>query len=303
MSIRKGKNIIASNYPNIPASVNFIGSVKPDGQTISITSDGTISAVIPDVDLKDYALKADIPTNVSALNNDIGYLTQHQDISIKADKSNTLNGYGIEDAYNKTEIDSKFEQFTPDLTSYYTKAEVDTQIAQSEAKSATTIKNENTDGSQQLKLWVGTQQQYISQGKPEQEDTIYHISGGPASIGGGSGVSSVIEVYGDSTSGYRLWSDGYCEQWGKATTTSTATTTVTLHKPFLNTEYIRYVHPLTTGTFTPSGSAGVYSSSDGVEVGFTAISTSSFSFCTYMSGSYTITSGATNRWVAFGYVS
>jgi hypothetical protein len=237
MSIRKGKNIIASNYPNIPASVNFIGSVKPDGQTINITADGTISAVIPDVDLKDYALKADIPTNVSDLNNDLGYLTQHQDISTKADKSNTLNGYGIEDAYNKTEIDSKFEEFTPDLTSYYTKTEVDTQIAQSEAKSATSIKNENTEGSQQLKLWVGTQQQYISQGKPEQEDTIYHISGGPASIGGGSGVSSVIEVYGNSTSGYRLWSDGYCEQWGVTTSSANTDVRVTLFKSYKDINY------------------------------------------------------------------
>ena len=249
MSIRKGKNIIASSYPNIPASVNFIGSVKPDGQTINITSDGTISAIIPDVDLKDYALKADIPTNVSAFNNDAGYLTQHQDISNKADKSNTLNGYGIEDAYNKTEIDSKFEEFTPDLTSYYTKTEVDTQIAQSEAKSATSIKNENTDGSQQLKLWVGTQQQYISQGKPEQEDTIYHISGGPASIGGGSGVSSVIEVYGNSQSGYRLWSDGYCEQWGVVTTSATSKVTVTLLKAYKDTNYTWAAHTANGGTF------------------------------------------------------
>ena len=256
MSIRKGKNIIASNYPNIPASVNFIGSVKPDGQTISITSDGTISAIIPHVDLKDYALKADIPTNVSALNNDVGYLTQHQDISTKADKSNTLNGYGIEDAYNKTEIDSKFEEFTPDLTSYYTKAEVDTQIAQSEAKSATTIKNENTDGSQQLKLWVGTQQQYISQGKPEQEDTIYHISGGPASIGGGSGVSSVIEVYGNSTSGYRLWSDGYCEQWGIVLLDQSKDNPVTLFKPYTDTNYSIEGHLVFAGDYFSS--SGIY---------------------------------------------
>ena len=36
-----------------------------------------------------------------------GYLTEHQDISGKADKATTLAGYGIEDAYTKTELDGK----------------------------------------------------------------------------------------------------------------------------------------------------------------------------------------------------
>jgi len=60
------------------------------------------------LDLK--ANKTDIPTvpaNVSAFTNDAGYLTEHQDISGKADKSTTLAGYGITDAYTKTELDSK----------------------------------------------------------------------------------------------------------------------------------------------------------------------------------------------------
>ena len=47
-----------------------------------------------------------IPTKVSQLENDNGYLTEHQDISGKADKATTLGGYGITDAYTKTEIDS-----------------------------------------------------------------------------------------------------------------------------------------------------------------------------------------------------
>lgn len=36
-----------------------------------------------------------------------GFLTEHQDISGKADKATTLEGYGIEDAYTKTEVDGK----------------------------------------------------------------------------------------------------------------------------------------------------------------------------------------------------
>jgi hypothetical protein len=53
-----------------------------------------------------YATEKDIPTNVSAFNNDAGYLTEHQDISGKADKATTLAGYGIENAYTKEEVDA-----------------------------------------------------------------------------------------------------------------------------------------------------------------------------------------------------
>ena len=47
-----------------------------------------------------------IPTKTSQLNNDSGFLTRHQDISGKADKATTLAGYGITDAYTKSEIDT-----------------------------------------------------------------------------------------------------------------------------------------------------------------------------------------------------
>jgi hypothetical protein len=71
-----------------------------------------------DLKLSDYALKSDlfsgsyndltdkpviptVPTNVSAFTNDVGYLTQHQDISGKADKNST---------YTKTEVDDSLEE-------------------------------------------------------------------------------------------------------------------------------------------------------------------------------------------------
>lgn len=49
----------------------------------------------------------EIPSKVSQLENDNGYLTEHQDISGKADKATTLEGYGITDSYTKTEIDAQ----------------------------------------------------------------------------------------------------------------------------------------------------------------------------------------------------
>lgn len=56
--------------------------------------------------LANKADKSELPTKVSDLENDAGYLTQHQDISGKADKATSLAGYGIEDAYTKTEINA-----------------------------------------------------------------------------------------------------------------------------------------------------------------------------------------------------
>lgn len=55
-----------------------------------------------------YAPKSSVPTKVSELANDAGYLTEHQDISGKADKGSTLAEYGIGDAYAKEEADEMF---------------------------------------------------------------------------------------------------------------------------------------------------------------------------------------------------
>ena len=50
-----------------------------------------------------------IPTKVSQLQNDSGYLTEHQSLDGYAEKATTLAGYGITDAYTKTESDGKYD--------------------------------------------------------------------------------------------------------------------------------------------------------------------------------------------------
>ena len=50
-----------------------------------------------------------IPTKVSQLQNDSGYLTKHQSLDGYAKKATTLDGYGITDAYTKTESDNKYD--------------------------------------------------------------------------------------------------------------------------------------------------------------------------------------------------
>ncbi|MBQ6207369.1 MAG: hypothetical protein IJK52_09840, partial [Oscillospiraceae bacterium] len=72
-----------------------------------------------EINLSDYALKSELPAKVSELENDSGYLSQHQDISGKVDKETgkglSTNDYtdaeksklsGIEAQANKTLIDN-----------------------------------------------------------------------------------------------------------------------------------------------------------------------------------------------------
>ena len=89
------------------------------------------------VDHSVFALKTDIPTRVSQLSNDAGYLTQQNLAAVnehianptihvtgankeywsgKADKSTTLGGYGISDAYTKAQVDDLLKNVTIDTS-------------------------------------------------------------------------------------------------------------------------------------------------------------------------------------------
>ena len=130
-------------------------------------------------DKGDYALKSDIkpiPSVLSAFNNDVGYLTTHQDLTPYAKKTDipSLEGYAtqqwvtdknyltqhqsLEDYYTKSEVDNKFNDFSgvtsTDLTKYYTKVESDGKYAtKEEIPSLEGYATEN---------WV-TQQGYLTQ--------------------------------------------------------------------------------------------------------------------------------------------
>lgn len=72
------------------AQANVIESVKVNGTVLTVTG---------------KAVDISVPTKVSELTNDVPYLVA-ADIADKADKATTLAGYGIEDAYTKTETDT-----------------------------------------------------------------------------------------------------------------------------------------------------------------------------------------------------
>ena len=77
-----------------------------DNNISKITLDGTTYQI------KDITARQglnNIPTKVSQLQNDSGYLTEHQSLDGYAEKATTLAGYGITDAYTKTESDGKYD--------------------------------------------------------------------------------------------------------------------------------------------------------------------------------------------------
>lgn len=124
-----------------------------DGEWLHV-KDGTIlweslsNTVVTNEDLaktlETYALKTDIPTKTSDLTNDSGFLTNipseyvtetelNNELQDKADKATTLSGYGISDAYTKTETDGK----------YATKTELATKADSSALPASTSLMNGN----------------------------------------------------------------------------------------------------------------------------------------------------------------
>ena len=77
----------------VGADVSTIKSISKNGTALSIDSSKNVNI--------------EVPTKISQLSNDSGYLTEHQNISGKADKATTLSGYGITDAYTQTQVDDK----------------------------------------------------------------------------------------------------------------------------------------------------------------------------------------------------
>lgn len=61
----------------------------------------------------------------------------------------------------------------------------------------------------------------------------------------------ITETYVNGTSGYRVWSDGYCEQWGRISVGPDSSVSVAFLRPFTNASY--YANWLSCDGFTLSG--------------------------------------------------
>lgn len=82
----KGNANTYNDLPNKDLTVGDVYNVLDTGANYGWTG-SSWDKLGENIDLSPYALKTELPTKVSELQNDAGYLTQHQDISEKADVS------------------------------------------------------------------------------------------------------------------------------------------------------------------------------------------------------------------------
>ena len=87
--------------------------------------------------------------------NSKGYLTEHQDISGKADKATTIAGYGITDAYTKEEVEARIAS-KQDLVDYVNHNSTDTGSAESHLSLIPNVLHQWTDAVSQLYLSLAT---------------------------------------------------------------------------------------------------------------------------------------------------
>lgn len=86
---------IDNKIPTIPTVNNGTLTIQKNGTTVKTFTANSSTNVTCNIT---------VPTKVSDLTNDSGFIA---DVSGKADKATTLSGYGITDAYTKTQVDKK----------------------------------------------------------------------------------------------------------------------------------------------------------------------------------------------------
>lgn len=92
------KTQIDNKISTIPTVNNATLTIQKNGTTVKTFTANSSTNVTCNIT---------VPTKVSDLTNDSGFIA---DVSGKADKATTLNGYNITDAYTKSEIDTKLDE-------------------------------------------------------------------------------------------------------------------------------------------------------------------------------------------------
>lgn len=258
------------------ATTQSAGIVKPDGSTITITQDGTISGTSPLPSQTGNSGKFLTTNGTSpswntfpAANKDLSNLssTGQAVIDDKVSKSgDTMSG-------NLTIY--KQDGTTPALIGKRSDAETGT--TPNEDKRLIQVTGLDKNG-----ITVGIMQTYI--GTAGQTTTNLAVKSGnnawgnvtlsqdlsgkntfsfpkcttsptTTSTASSSNVAVVVENYLNSNSWYRVWSDGFIEQGGRATLPGAASTnilTIALLKSFSTSTYSVYLTPQETGTANPA---------------------------------------------------
>ena len=113
------------DIPTVPTNVSaFTNDAQYTNKTYV---DNAVASVDVSAQLTEYAKKTELPTKVSQLQNDAGYLTEHQ----------SLAGYATEEY-----VDGKIAEIPgTDLSNYYTKTEIDNKGYQTASDVTTLINN------------------------------------------------------------------------------------------------------------------------------------------------------------------
>lgn len=146
--------------------------------------------------LNGYALKTEIPTKVSKLENDSGYLTQHQDLSAYALKTEiptvpSLDGYATTE-YVDNAIANVPSGGTVDLSNYYTKEETNALIPSTEGLATTQYVDNAVSNipTTDLSNYYTKSETYSK----TEVDTLVANSGGSSGGGGASGITYAYDT-------------------------------------------------------------------------------------------------------------
>ena len=235
------------------ADTSTFGIVKPDGTSITINS-GIISASGTG-QLANTASGTDSLTilGMPATNN----YTTNIGLSSSTGQSSIANGYGANSTTCSTAIGARSSASnfsvaigSADDTVYNTKANGDHAISigyNAKASSSYSIQIGKGTNSTSNTLSVGLDSSHnyqlldstgtIPGARLPVDNQSLQITNNKIEIKG----PYLVETYHSDTDWYRLWSDGWCEQGGRVTTSSTGFVQVTFGKAFANTTYTTLV--------------------------------------------------------------
>lgn len=181
-----------------------------------------LNAAIDSIDLSSYALKTEIPsldgyakttdiptvpTKVSELENDSGYLTEHQDLSAYALKTEIPSTDGLATTeYVDNAIANVPTGGTTDLSNYYTKEETNALIPSTEGLATETYVDNAISNipTTDLSNYYTKDETYSK----AEVDTLVANSGGSSSGGSSGGASGITYAYDTEIATGDTWIDG-----------------------------------------------------------------------------------------------
>lgn len=219
------QDLIDASTPT--ATTSHIGLVKPDGTSITIDTDGTIHSSgtgggnVDDVKVNGTSVVTDKVANIPVSSSSTLGVVKVDGTTITAAEDGTITSVG-----GGVQIDDT----TASTTTVYSSSK--TESLQADVNDALTLLN-------------GGEETLLNNKANTDLDNLSTIGQGVLDNKMNIDFSNCTGIYlktayVSGTSGYRIWSDGYCEQWGYVKT-SASSVAITFTKTFANSSYNRQV--------------------------------------------------------------